>query len=713
VEFVWASGDLELRFVAEPGGPVRLVGLLPGGSGAGGPVGDQPLVEISAIGHGRFPGGFRHVDTVLGAALRYVAHAVAGGELRVVQAEAITGLTVTSVVRTISPSSVQAWTEVRHDGDAPVLLDLVSSLAIGSVLADAGATVDDLDLVAGASDWVAESRWSTRPLREVGLVRIDRDLQHHPPRSRYTLTDRGSWSTGEALPTGVITSRSTPFALAWQVEHDGPWLHEIGETRTAAYLLLTGPTDAEHQWTLRLAPGETFTSVPVGVAAVRGRAEDAFAALTAHRRGIRRARAADAAMPLVFNDYMNTLMGDPTTAALLPLVDAAAEAGADVFCIDAGWYADGHWWDSVGAWQPSARRFPGGLTEVTDRIRAHGMTPGLWLEPEVVGVRSPLAASLPDEAFFTRGGVRVAEHGRHLLDLRHPAARAHVDAVVDRIVDEHGAGFIKMDCNTMPGPGTDLGGLAPGHGLLEHARALLDWIDEVHERHPDLLIEGCASGAMRMDYALLSRLHLQSTSDQQDPVMYAPIAAAAPASILPEQAGNWAYPRSGDPVETFTLALVNGILGRMYLSGHLDRMTDAERALVREAVAAHREVLAVLDRTVPFWPLGLPGADGAGGPGSVGGADGAGTAGADGGADGAGGPGAAYLSVWRRPGAAGGHVVLPVPHLAGAEVRVDAHFPQRLDGWTPTWDPEAGTLTLDLDPTLPPATARTLRLTRV
>jgi alpha-galactosidase len=430
-------------------------------------------------------------------------------------------------------------------------------------------------------------------------------------------------------------------------------------------------------------------------------------------------------MPLVFNDYMNTLMGDPTTAALLPLVDAAAEAGADVFCIDAGWYADGHWWDSVGAWQPSARRFPGGLTEVTDRIRAHGMTPGLWLEPEVVGVRSPLAASLPDEAFFTRGGVRVAEHGRHLLDLRHPAARAHVDAVVDRIVDEHGAGFIKMDCNTMPGPGTDLGGLAPGHGLLEHARALLDWIDEVHERHPDLLIEGCASGAMRMDYALLSRLHLQSTSDQQDPVMYAPIAAAAPASILPEQAGNWAYPRSGDPVETFTLALVNGILGRMYLSGHLDRMTDAERALVREAVAAHREVLAVLDRTVPFWPLGLPGwedgwvalglrvADGAGGPGSVGGADGAGTAGADGGADGAGGPGAAYLSVWRRPGAAGGHVVLPVPHLAGAEVRVDAHFPQRLDGWTPTWDPEAGTLTLDLDPTLPPATARTLRLTRV
>jgi alpha-galactosidase len=294
--------------------------------------------------------------------------------------------------------------------------------------------------------------------------------------------------------------------------------------------------------------------------------------------------------------------------------------------------------------------------------------------------------------------VRVAEHGRHLLDLRHPAARAHVDAVVDRIVHEHGAGFLKMDCNTMPGPGTDRDGLAPGHGLLEHTRALLDWIDQVHERHPRLLIEGCASGAMRMDYAMLSRLHLQSTSDQQDPVLYAPIAAAAPASILPEQAGNWAYPRSGDPVETFTLALVNGILGRMYLSGHLDRMTDAERALVREAVAAHREVLAVLDRTVPVWPLGLPGwedgwvALGLRAP------------------DGADGAGATYLSVWRRPGA-GDRVVLPLPHLAGRPVQVHAHFPQRPGGWTPTWDPQAGALTLDLDPALPPATARTLRLT--
>jgi hypothetical protein len=104
-------------------------------------------------------------------------------------------------------------------------------------------------------------------------------------------------------------------------------------------------------------------------------------------------RVADRRAPVLFNDYMNTLMGDPTSEKLHPLIDAAAAVGTDCFCIDAGWYDDGDdWWDSVGEWEPSITRFPGcGLRAVLDRIRAAGMTPGLWLEPEVIGQRSVLA----------------------------------------------------------------------------------------------------------------------------------------------------------------------------------------------------------------------------------------------------------------------------------------------------------------------------------
>ena len=76
--------------------------------------------------------------------------------------------------------------------------------------------------------------------------------------------------------------------------------------------------------------------------------------------------------------------------------------------------------------------------------------------------------------------------------------------------------------------------------------------------------------------------------------------------MLPEQAGHWAYPHAGMEPELFTFSLVNAVLGRMYLSGHLNRMDAAQRDVVRAAVAAHREVLGSIERAVPSWPLGLP-----------------------------------------------------------------------------------------------------------
>ncbi|MGY4858000.1 alpha-galactosidase [Cryobacterium sp. AP23] len=698
-EFHWRTDALTLTFGHDDTAPVALRSLRAAGTAAPDTADgrlDQPLVEVSAIGHGRFPGGFRHVDTVLGASLRYAGHAeTADGayrELRVTQADPGTGLRVTSVFRAqAGTAAFQAWTVVELDaGAAALTLDFVSSFATGAFLADTGLTVDAFDLLSGENDWVAENRWSRRALREVGLARIDRDIQHHPPRSRCLVSNRGSWSTGERLPTGALLCRDADYALAWQVEHNGPWSYEIGESRHGAYLLLAGPTDQENQWSTPITPGHGFTSVPVSVGISRGGVQAALAVLTDQRRAIRLPRAADEALPVIFNDYMNTLMGDPTTATLLPLIDAAARVGADYFCIDAGWYAEGHWWDTVGAWEPAASRFPGGITAVIDHIRARGMVAGLWLEPEVIGVHSPLARSLPDDAFFSRGGIRVAEHGRHHLDLRSAAARAHLDAVVDRLVSDYGVGFFKMDYNTMAGPGTDATGGVAGDGLLGHTRALLDWLDGIQARHPQLLIENCASGAMRMDYAMMSRLHLQSTSDQQDPVLYAPIAAAAPASLLPEQAGNWAYPQAGMTPELFTFALVNAILGRMYLSGYLNRMSPAEVALVTEAVAAQKTVVAGIRLSHPVWPLGLPGwedpwvALGLTAPG-----------------------GELRLSLWRRPGAAD-TVVLPLPAFTGRELDVAAFFPARQHGWSWTWDAAAGLLTVTVTVAAP--TARVLAL---
>jgi alpha-galactosidase len=427
----------------------------------------------------------------------------------VFQGDAVSGLHVTSHLRVREGgSSLQSWTSVRNDGTMPLVLQAVSSLVIGRPVGTV--PVADTLSLEGRSEWVGENRWAFSRLSDQdGLVPLDLPAhQHQDARGAHSLVSTGSWSSGRYNPSGVVLAEDGP-ALAWQVEHNGAWRAELGvrlDARDSDVLVLGlfGPTDDDHAWTRVLPAGESFESVPVSVAASDGW-QESLAELTRHRRTLRRSPRRPV---IVFNDYMNTLMGDPTTAKLLPLVDAAARAGAEYFCIDAGWYDDGgDWWDSVGLWEPSVSRFPdGGLRRVVDAIRAGGMVPGLWLEPDVVGVRSPLAESLPDEAFLQRHGVRVTEHGRHLLDLRHRDVIKHLDEVVDRLVEDFGVGYFKLDYNVTPGAGTDLDADSPGDGLLQQNRAHLDWIDGVLARHPDLVIENCASGAMRADYALLSRL---------------------------------------------------------------------------------------------------------------------------------------------------------------------------------------------------------------
>ncbi|MFZ3599365.1 glycoside hydrolase family 36 protein [Streptomyces sp. BH104] len=675
----WTGGGVALTFGIGGERPARLLSLRPADALAATPDIDPnadaaPLVEVQILGQGRFPGSHRYADTTVGARLRHTGHtrttdADGSVELRLSQHDPASGLTAVSVFRaTADTPAVRTWTEIVATGER-LTVQAVTSACTGAFLADAGLGVDDVDLVCGDSDWVAENRWRRTPLRPAGLAAMDPEAHHHAPRSRFAMTSRSSWSTGEHLPTGALVARDDSWSLVWQIEHNGAWHWEVGERHHGAYVALLGPTDAEHQWCVDIGDGGGFTSVPVSLAVAAGGLDAAIGALTGQRRALLSSR--PLSLPVVFNDYMNTLMGDPTTERLLPLVDAAAHAGADVFCVDAGWYdEDGAWWDSVGEWRPSTTRFPGGLGQVMDHIREHRMVPGIWLEPEVIGVRSPLARALPDDAFFQRRGTRVTEHGRHHLDLRHPAARSHLDAVVDRLIAEFGIGYFKFDYNIMPGPGTDLADTTPGAGLLDHNRAHLDWLDALLSRHPGLLIENCASGAMRMDYALLSRLHLQSTSDQQNPLLYPRIAAAAPASVLPEQCGNWAYAQPEMTLGEAEFTLATGVLGRLYLSGHLNRMSPAQLGLVREAVSVHRALLPFVAAALPFWPLGLT--------------DPAGTW-VSTGLHSPRPPYETLLTAWRLPGA-DDDTLLPVPHLRGRNVRPEIVFPAATTGWDLFWD---------------------------
>jgi alpha-galactosidase len=740
---------LAARAAPEP--PALIASELPPGAGAQPSDAALPLLDVVLAGEGKAWSGDRYCESEAGGRFRYVGHDRADlpegwHELRLDLADPVSGLQAEVFYRIlVGQGALRCWVRLTNTGAGPVTVESVTSFLCGGLSSAPGAAglalgapddLDDLDVLWAENDWLAEGRWQRRRLRDA-VPDLNRHIHSADPRGRFGLTSAGTWSSGAYLPMGAVVSRRTGHAWAWQIEHNGGWHWQTGEcthrylatgpgphgrhappgSASGAYVALLGPADTEHAWHVTLPPGGAFTTVPVAVAVSPGGFEGAVGALTAVRRAIRRPHEDARRLPVIFNDYMNTLMGNPTTQRLLPLIDAAAEVGAEYFCIDSGWYSglDESWWDTVGAWKPSATRFPDGISQVLDRIRAAGMVPGLWLEPEVVGVNSPVAAQLPPEAFFQRDGRLVTEHGRYHLDLRHPAAVKHLDEVVDFVVGDLGVGYLKLDYNIEIAPGPNSGGLSSGAGLLEANRAQLDWLDAVLDRHPRLVLENCSSGGMRTDYALLSRFQLQSTSDQQDPLRYPPIAAAAPAAIAPEQAANWAYPQPSFTDDEIAFTLCGAMLGRIYLSGHLDHMSREQRQLVAAAVRAHKDLRGRLASALPFWPLGLPRWT------DPWIALGLRT------------PQASYLTVWHRgplgtetetetetetgtetgtesgtgAGAGAGSadqrgVTLPVPHLRGQPATAEVLYPVGPAGAAVAWDAAAGVLSVEL-PRVPSA----------
>lgn len=569
-----------------------------------------PLAELFTATEQRGRTSQSYIGSAVGGRLRHLSSSTASTDTAHVavieQRDPLSLLLVTTTItKPIGISVFRFQHRVTNSGDLDVVLTAVASAVVGI-----GHSEDDLDqmtLVRGESEWLAEGRWHQGPLREV-LPRLTLGIHDQDGRGRFAVTSHGAWSTGENIPVGVIADARTGTSTAWQIEPGAGWQWSIGQTLHGAFLSLTGPADLEHHFSHRLKPGASFDSVPAAIAVAVGGQDAALAELTDYRRFLRRPlRDADRNLPVVYNDFMNTLMGDPSTEKLLPLIRGAAAAGVEYFCVDAGWFAPaGDWWDTVGEWIEDPHRFTGGFKSVIGSIHESGMRAGTWLEPEVVGENSPAAKTLPTDAFFQRFGERVKEHGRYHLDFRHSAAIAHLNTVVDRLVLDYGISYLKLDYNINPGAGTEWQASSAGEGLLAHVRAFIHWMRAIQERHPQLLIENCSSGAMRMDYAYLADCHMQSTSDQQDFRLYPVIAASAPMTIAPEQCANWAYPDKSMDDEETVFTLVSGLAGRLYLSGFLDQLRPKQSEALAEAVALNKAWRDRLAASTPFWPMGLP-----------------------------------------------------------------------------------------------------------
>lgn len=212
----------------------------------------------------------------------------------------------------------------------------------------------------------------------------------------------------------------------------------------------------------------------------------------------------------------------------------AKNMAIDAIVVDAGWFGesklDTHWTDLRGDWSSiNLARFPDGLAKLGESILEMGMSPGIWIELEAVGAKSELRRTMPEALARDDSGLRPDPSyrvGTVSLDptdpgflgyvcLGSPAGWTHSYNSVKDVVSEMKARWLKMDFNIDPGFGctrTDHGHRA-GDGLLRHYEGLYKLLDQIRLDFPELLIEACSSGGLRVDLGLAKHVHCFFMSD--------------------------------------------------------------------------------------------------------------------------------------------------------------------------------------------------------
>lgn len=185
--------------------------------------------------------------------------------------------------------------------------------------------------------------------------------------------------------------------------------------------------------------------------------------------------------------------------------------GVEYLWIDAGWF-EGRWPNGVGNWFIRKDGFPNGIRPVSEAIKQMGMK-GLilWFEPERVYQGTWLDREHPDWV------LRLPNNPNGLLNLGNEEARQWLTEHISGMIEREGISVYRQDFNMDSLPFWRSADEPDRQGITEirHIEGLYAFWDELLKRHPDLLIDNCASGGRRIDLETVSRSVVLWRSDYQ------------------------------------------------------------------------------------------------------------------------------------------------------------------------------------------------------
>ena len=370
-----------------------------------------------------------------------------------------------------------------------------------------------------------------------------------PLRGTRVLESTAGRSSQGMHPWFALTTEPSPGSasacLAVTVAWSGNWICRFEPQPGGAYRLSGGLSNWHSFKTL--APGETMASPRVlYVHLPEGDIDDA--AREFGRWGLRFGYPQNdlaRALPVEWNHwwpYEDVLIDEETFRRN---VDLCAELGFEVCTLDAGWFGtpgddpqQGFWYGARGDWDlVNRRQFPSGIRALADYVHGKGLKFGLWCEIEALAPSSTASQMHPDLA------ARRGDKPLGYLCLGNPQAQAWAHDVLERLIVDYDADWIKLDFNLDPQAGCDRTdhGHGAGDGLYAHYRGYYALLDRLRARYPHVLFENCSSGGLRIDLEMLRHLHLTFLSDPDYTVHHLQVVWGATQMLHPSACLHWPW----------------------------------------------------------------------------------------------------------------------------------------------------------------------------
>ncbi|KAA0146682.1 hypothetical protein FNF29_07924 [Cafeteria roenbergensis] len=208
-----------------------------------------------------------------------------------------------------------------------------------------------------------------------------------------------------------------------------------------------------------------------------------------------------------------------THDAVLSLARAAASVGVQLLMLDDGWFKDRHDdTSSLGDWTPDPVKLPFGLKCLAREVNSLGLAFGLWVEPEMVNVKSELYRRHPDWALQVKGRPRNEGRNQLVLDFANVEVVHYITETLCSLLASAPISAIKWDMNRHLSEVFSPALPARQQGEVAHRYMLgvYQVLATLNERFPQVLIETCSGGGGRFDLGMLFYSPQIWTSDNTD-----------------------------------------------------------------------------------------------------------------------------------------------------------------------------------------------------